>query len=437
MATANLLDASQSFMTPDNLNKLSAALGQSSEKVQSGLKSVIPAFIMGLVNKGSTTEGAQSLVNLVKQKGFDSEVPPPNINDENYLRSGNEAVNGVLGNNLNSVVNGLTTSTGMSSSSVKKMLGMVAPMVLGVLGTKIRSENLNASGVMGFLNQQKSAVVGFMPAGLTSIFGGTRTATETTVKPTVKPTVKTASTAKYTIDEGTRRPSHASSTSGPTSTRSDYRKSDYGYVGGNRRSRLWGVLGLLAVLALGIIMWMFSKNRAINVPEVSVPTATQHRAEQIQGKLAQTPADMDSGVLPGMVAPAASLSELADFVEFGSTFDLPRRFRFDYLTFNTGTTNLSAQASKELDMIAAALKSKSSVRGRVEGFTDNVGNPEANVQLSTERAAAVKDLLVSRGIAADRIEVIGRGSATPISENNSEAGKALNRRIEFVVTKLQ
>lgn len=428
MATANLLDASQSFMTPDNLNKLSTALGQSSEKVQSGLKSVIPAFIMGLVNKGSTTEGAESLVNLVKQKGFDSEVPPPNINDENYLKTGDEAVNGVLGNNLNPVVNGLTTSTGMSSSSVKKMLGMIAPMVLGVLGTKIKREGLNATGVMGFLNQQKSAVTGFLPAGLTSIFGGTKTATESTIKST---------TAKYTIDERTKRPTLATPTSSPTSTRSEYRRSDFGYVGGKRRSKLWGVLGLLAVLALGIIMWMYSKNRAINVPEVSIPSATQHRAEQIQGKLAQTPADMDSGLLPGMVAPGASLGELADFVEFGSTFDLPRRFRFDYLTFNTGTTNLSAQASKELDMIAAALKSKSSVRGRVEGFTDNVGDAQTNIQLSTDRAAAVKDLLVSRGVAADRIEVIGRGSASPISENNSEAGKALNRRIEFVVTKLQ
>ena len=67
----------------------------------------------------------------------------------------------------------------------------------------------------------------------------------------------------------------------------------------------------------------------------------------------------------------------------------------------------------------------------IRGHTDNVGKPEANVQLSKARAQAVKDYLVGKGVKAERLRVEGRGPDEPVADNKTFAGRAKNRRIEF------
>jgi OmpA-OmpF porin, OOP family len=71
----------------------------------------------------------------------------------------------------------------------------------------------------------------------------------------------------------------------------------------------------------------------------------------------------------------------------------------------------------------------------LEGHTDATGDATANKALSLQRAEAVKQMLVTGGVAADRIEAQGYGQDRPVAENNSDAGRALNRRLELVVTK--
>jgi outer membrane protein OmpA-like peptidoglycan-associated protein len=70
----------------------------------------------------------------------------------------------------------------------------------------------------------------------------------------------------------------------------------------------------------------------------------------------------------------------------------------------------------------------------IEGHTDSDGSNEYNQGLSDDRAAAVKEALVSRGISASRITTVGFG-ATPVSTNGTAAGKALNRRTEVKLVK--
>ena len=69
----------------------------------------------------------------------------------------------------------------------------------------------------------------------------------------------------------------------------------------------------------------------------------------------------------------------------------------------------------------------------VEGHTDSQGTAASNQELSEKRAQAVRDYLVSRGIAADRIKSQGFGPTRPIGENSSAEGRANNRRVEIVV----
>jgi outer membrane protein OmpA-like peptidoglycan-associated protein len=65
----------------------------------------------------------------------------------------------------------------------------------------------------------------------------------------------------------------------------------------------------------------------------------------------------------------------------------------------------------------------------VEGHTDAVGNRDNNLALSQARANAVRDALIARGLAAERIDAFGFGESRPIADNVSEAGRSKNRRI--------
>ena len=71
----------------------------------------------------------------------------------------------------------------------------------------------------------------------------------------------------------------------------------------------------------------------------------------------------------------------------------------------------------------------------IQGHTDNVGTEESNLKLSQDRADAVKKYLVNKGIVSDRITSIGYGQSVPIADNNTEEGKAKNRRTSLKVIK--
>ncbi|MEZ4704037.1 MAG: OmpA family protein [Bdellovibrionota bacterium] len=73
----------------------------------------------------------------------------------------------------------------------------------------------------------------------------------------------------------------------------------------------------------------------------------------------------------------------------------------------------------------------------VEGHTDSVGPEKYNQQLSESRALSVKNYLIQKGIQANRIQIKGYGESKPRASNNTEDGRALNRRIEFNIWNLK
>lgn len=87
-----------------------------------------------------------------------------------------------------------------------------------------------------------------------------------------------------------------------------------------------------------------------------------------------------------------------------------------------------------LDEVATALRSRPSMRVRIEGHTDSRGNRAGNVRLSQARADSVKAYLVGHGVAAGRLETKGFGPDQPIETNKTAAGRERNRRVEFVIT---
>jgi outer membrane protein OmpA-like peptidoglycan-associated protein len=102
--------------------------------------------------------------------------------------------------------------------------------------------------------------------------------------------------------------------------------------------------------------------------------------------------------------------------------------------FISGKAELMASAMQKLNNVAEALtKQDTESKIVVEGHTDSQGGAAYNQDLSERRAQAVRDYLVTRGIAADRITAQGFGLTRPIADNNTPEGRANNRRVEIVV----
>lgn len=103
-----------------------------------------------------------------------------------------------------------------------------------------------------------------------------------------------------------------------------------------------------------------------------------------------------------------------------------------YINFDTGKATIKPESEGSINQIAALLKGAPALKVSIEGHTDNVGTPESNMQLSEDRAKAVMDAVVAKGIGAERMTAVGRGQDAPVADNRKEEGRALNRRVEVV-----
>jgi len=104
------------------------------------------------------------------------------------------------------------------------------------------------------------------------------------------------------------------------------------------------------------------------------------------------------------------------------------------IQFESGKSTIKKTSFVILNQIAKVLIANPSYLVEVRGHTDNVGNPASNLTLSGDRAAAVRDYLMTKGVDVARLTSHGFGDTLPVASNKTTAGKAKNRRVEFVVT---
>jgi K(+)-stimulated pyrophosphate-energized sodium pump len=131
-------------------------------------------------------------------------------------------------------------------------------------------------------------------------------------------------------------------------------------------------------------------------------------------------------------------SKLVDFIKNGTIDEKDKTknwISFDRLQFETGKSTLKPESQEQLKNIAAILNAYPAVYIKLGGYTDNEGNEANNLQLSNDRAHHVQDELVKLGVAANRLEAEGYGSKHPVATNETEIGRAQNRRIDIKVTR--
>ena len=112
-------------------------------------------------------------------------------------------------------------------------------------------------------------------------------------------------------------------------------------------------------------------------------------------------------------------------LEIGSAYTI------NDINYNTNSADITTESKNVLQSFADYLKKNEGIRVEIRGHTDNVGNPNTNLVLSTDRAFTVYDVLMQYGVPKSRIQFKGFGDKKPIADNGSDEGKAKNRRVEI------
>ena len=104
------------------------------------------------------------------------------------------------------------------------------------------------------------------------------------------------------------------------------------------------------------------------------------------------------------------------------------------VNFGFDSSDLTSAAKANLDKLAQVLKNNMDTNINIYGHTDSKGTDAYNLSLSERRAAAVKSYLVAQGVSSSRMFTMGVGEKEPVASNDTDAGRAENRRVEFAIT---
>lgn len=383
MAT-NLIDTTKSLLTPDVLSKVSSLIGETPAKTQQALGTVVPTLAGVACNEASTPGGASKLYNLVTNTQLPSDLHT-NLGGllsggaatDGLLKTGSGLISSLLGDRAGAVANVLADTAGIRFSSASTLLNLAAPLVLGVLGRHLSTAGVGASGLSSLLSGHRDTILQSIPAGLGGALGLNSNANICGAAPA--PAVRPMAVAEPE----------------------------------KKGFPIWGWLLPLLLLIAGFLIW-----RSCNAPtgsrmaSISLPCGTVLSVEE-----------------------GFFTYNLANFMLKGTDSELPKTFVFDHLNFDTASTTLTPESNPTVTNLIVIMKCFPNMTVQLEGHTDNTGDPEANKKLSVDRAEAVKALLVAGGIDAARINTAGWGQEKPIASNDTEEGKAKNRRTELVVTK--
>lgn len=116
-------------------------------------------------------------------------------------------------------------------------------------------------------------------------------------------------------------------------------------------------------------------------------------------------------------------------------YEVGKSFKLKNIFFETDKSELLPQSYKELDKLVGVLNDNPNMVIEIQGHTDNQGSYKYNIKLSQNRSHAVVDYLVENGILKERLYYKGFGDTRPISTNETDDGRQMNRRVEFLILK--
>jgi outer membrane protein OmpA-like peptidoglycan-associated protein len=402
----NLLKSLSGYLSPELISEASSILGESKSGITKALSGAMPTLLSGMLNNANNPSVMDGIFGLVGDKGFDStkvlsSLPSLLSKSGNAaaLGAGTNMLNLLFGNKQSGLFDLISSFAGVKSSSTSKLMGMAAPMVLGMIG----KSGLNAGSLIKLLTSQKDEIHSALPSGFSDLMGYGK------VEKDVKKTI------------------HDMKTPEPDKPNNKW---------------LWPLL--LAVAALALFYFM----RNCNKEEIVAPVEPVVDTVAVAPVVEAPKVDVDFVHLGNLLlvrlpngielnAPELGVENKLNLwlADPAKVVDKDTWFDFDRLLFATGESTLLPKSQEQLKNVVEILKAYPSVELKIGGYTDNTGDPKANQKLSEDRAKSVMNKMVAMGIDAKRLTAEGYGEKHPVASNDTEEGKALNRRIAMRVTK--
>jgi OOP family OmpA-OmpF porin len=394
---ATLIDTLRSLLTPELLSQASTVLGERQGNVSRGLSSALPVIFAGLLAKSGDSNVMRQIMDLLMDRSVDPDAArnPGDLMGAGGLAKsplvdlGARFLSTVFGSQTGAVASTIATDAGLKPSSGSTLLGLAAPLVMSVLSNKVRREGLNATGLASLLSSERDSIMREAPAGLASLLG-------------------LGGAARAAVRDE--------------------------YVEPARRAGSWLGPAVLAALVAAAGLWAFSHRQPMQQTATAPDERTASRSVTDLPDLGTFKRTLPSSY--ELSAPANGIEkQVVLFVEdSGKSVDPPAWFNFDRLLFETGSARLKPESTEQLRNVAEILKAYPKVKVKIGGYTDNTGDPDANLKLSQDRATNVMNQLVILGVAADRLSAEGYGQQYPVADNATDTGRQQNRRIAMRVT---
>jgi OmpA-OmpF porin, OOP family len=385
---ANLLDSLKELVTPELLGQAAQALGENENGISKAVGGLAPTILAGLLSKSGDSNAMAGIFNQLSN--FDSGILGKlgsligggNLAHNDPKDLAGNLLGTLFGSKVPAVTNAIASFAGIKSSSTASLLGLVGPMVMGLLSKKIGTEGLNVSGLINLIGSQKSNILGALPAGIGSVLG--------------------------LADLG-------GSIGG-------------GSVGGASLEKPSGGMGwlwpLLLLLGLGGGIMYYLRNCS-GKPEPAKVEAPV---------VAPAPAPAVEAPQPKVALPAGSQeADMQAFIMSADTVSKALWFNFPEIMFDVNKATLKPESELKLNNILAILNAYPAVKLKVGGYTDSDGDDKKNMKLSDDRAKACVAWLTAKGISAERLDGEGYGETNPVAPNDTPENKAKNRRISFSV----
>jgi OmpA-OmpF porin, OOP family len=432
----NLLSLLKDNLTPEMISKAANLVGEDSSSTATAMSGILPAIMGSVVGKASTSEGASGIMSMLSSGGHDGGMMDNlgsmlggGSSTDGAMSAGSGILSSLLGDKIGGIVSIISNFAGIKSGSANSLMSLAAPMVMGVIGKQVSGGNMGVSGLISLLSSQKDHVAAAMPAGLGDKLGGL-------------------------LGMGSMFSGASSMVSGLTNDASktvsgatNYARETIEETSGGLPKWLLPLLIGAAVIA-GLLYFMKGCGKTPESVSSSMDSLSTGMSAGMDSMASSASGAMASATdavkklfklkLPDgseIEVPEGSLEDqIVKFIQDDSQkVDKKTWFNFDRLLFDTGKSTLKTESQEQIDKTIAILKAFPKVKIKIGGYTDNVGKAESNMKLSAERATVVMDAIVTGGIDKSRLESEGYGDKNPVSTNDTEEGRAMNRRIAISV----
>jgi outer membrane protein OmpA-like peptidoglycan-associated protein len=463
----NLVELLKDQVTGTIASQAASYLGAPEKSVTSALDGIFPALLSKtIVMAEGSEQGLNTVFDLAKNAntGILDNIgglfgDASDVTD--LMSGGSNILSSLLGNNLGSIIEMISKSSGLKSGVSSSLIKMAAPFLMSMVGKYIKEKALDATGLGKFLGSQKKNAFSNLPSGfgdllglgsmLSAVVGGGKDLVEGAAN-------KVGGAADGAVNLANDAAKGAANLAGNAADVAGDVAEGAVKTGGSILKWLLPLLLLLAIASFFGIKTCTPIDNAVDATKDGVGVVAEGAADAVgtvadgAGAVASGAVDAVGAVADGVGAIFGRINEAGkealDQITFttGSIGDQMNRFidggfkgnpnfKFNNLTFETGSATITKESNVEVDNLAAIMKAYPALNVQLSGYTDNTGNAEKNVQLSQARANSVAARLIGNGVAAERITKKGYGSANPVASNDTPEGREQNRRIELTILK--